>query len=89
MTLQETAKHFRNRLRHEGINAKCKCYTSCGVQWIQVNVPSFDAEFSEEQQRTIRLIAKVNKLTRARGMEIDLEQMTDSKVATFAYGYVS
>lgn len=85
MTLQETAKHFRKRLSHEGIKARCQI----DARWnmIRIYPPTFDASFSETEQRTIRLIAQCSHLTRSRGMAIDLEQMTDSKEAVFAYGF--
>jgi hypothetical protein len=40
-------------------------------------------EFTEEEQREIRLIAKVNGLTHAQGLEIDIDQMTDPMQHTF------
>ena len=85
MTIQETAKHFRHRLSVAGIKAKCQIDT----RWNMVRIfpPTLDASFSDDHQRTIRLIAKCSHLTRVRGLPIDLEQMTDSKVAVFAYGY--
>lgn len=86
-SLTDVAKHFRKRLRHEGISARCKSYVSCGSQWIQVSQPeSLETSFTDEQQKTIRLIALACHLTRARGLPIDLNRMTDTKSATFQYG---
>lgn len=83
MTHKELAKHFRNRLRHEGIKARCDMMVSCGSKALRVFVPAFDATFSEDEQRVIRTIAKANGLTLVRGMEIDIERMTDPQSMHF------
>ena len=76
---KETTAHFCKRMKHHGIKASVSKYTSCGVNWIRVSVPSPDAEFSEDQQRQIRLTAKNIGLTFSRGLEINIEQMTNPK----------
>jgi len=48
----------------------------CGDS-IKVSVPAYGLEFSDDEQRSIRFIAKCNRLTRTSGAEIDVERMTD------------
>src|SRR5574338_674426 len=81
MTRTEWAAHFRKRLKHEGIKAKCRC----DPHWnfIYINVPQFGSEFTEHEQRTIRLIAHANRFTMARGQPIDIERMTNPHTFTF------
>ena len=88
MTHQETAKHFRNRLKHCGINAKCSIYTACGTRWIRVITPEYGAYFNANQLFTIGLIAQACKLTGARRSEIDMDvlvQMTKRDQFDFEY----
>jgi hypothetical protein len=77
MTHKEMTKHLRNRLKVAGIKARVAMCDSCGQPIIKVHPVSAEARFSDDEQRTIRHIAECNKLTRARGMEIDVERMTD------------
>jgi hypothetical protein len=79
------AKHIRGRLRAAGVKARCRCYQSCGVSRIQINTPTFDYCFSDEEQQQILLIADVNKLTLTRGGQIDLSQRTYAKGADFEF----
>lgn len=83
MNHKELTAHIRNRIKAAGIKAKCKMQEYNGCQVISIDVPEYNAEFSEEEQRQIRLIAKCNKLTFARGMEIDMERMTNPKEFKF------
>lgn len=75
-TLKSLTKHVRGRIRHEGIKARVRM-SLAGCKSIQVDVPEFGLEFTPEQQRKIRIIAQVNRLTWARGLPIDIEQMTN------------
>lgn len=77
--LAAKTKHIRGRLKAAGIKAKCRCYLSCGSQWITINVPTYEAEFSDQEQRSIRTIAQVNGLTFARNEAIEVERMTNPK----------
>jgi hypothetical protein len=85
MTHAEMAKHIRGRLKAAGINARCSCSESCGVQYIRVNPPTYEAEFSDAEQATILVIADCNHLTLSRGAAIDLNQRTYSKTAVFEF----
>ena len=73
--LKEMTAHIRNRVAKAGIKARVRMAPGGGS--IQVFVPQYGLEFSESEQREIRLIAQVNKLTLVRGMPIVLDQMTD------------
>jgi hypothetical protein len=84
---KEMTAHFRNRLKVAGIKARCKMLTYCGEQVIAVAVPTPAGRFTDAEQRVIRTIAQVNGLTRAQGLPIDIERMTDSQEARFYMGY--
>ena len=75
MNTTQAAAHIRNRIKHAGIPARVRVAPGGGV--VQVIAPAFDVVFSDEDQREIRLIAKCNGFTWVRGLEIDIEQMTN------------
>lgn len=75
--------HIRNRIKAAGIKARVRLAPGGGS--MQVFAPAYGLVFSEEEQRQIRLIAKCNRLTLVRGMEIDIEQMTNPETFSF-YG---
>lgn len=68
---KEMTAHIRKRVKAAGIKARVRKYDSCGSKWIHVFPVRYDLEFTEDEAREIRLIAHANKLTFARGMEID------------------
>lgn len=70
---KEMTAHLRNRIKAEGIKARVRFLGRS----IQVFPCAYGVEFSETEQRAIRFIAKVNKLTAIRGQEIDVDRMTD------------
>ena len=86
MNHKEMTAHIRNRIKAAGIKAKCKMQEYCGCVVISVDVPAYEVSFNEAEQREIRLIAKVNRLTFVRGMEIQLDQMTNPKQFKFHMG---
>lgn len=73
MNHKEMTAHIRNRVKAYGVKASVRKYSACGVQWIQVSVPSPGARFEESEIKQIALIAKTNGLTFARGLEVDPE----------------
>lgn len=81
MNLTQVTAHIRNRVKHAGIKARVRVAPGGGS--IQVFAPAYGVEFSEAEQREIRLIAKCNRLTWVRGMEIDIEQMTNPAEFSF------
>ena len=81
MNLAKEAAHIRSRIKHAGIKARVRVAPGGGS--IQVNAPTHETVFSNEDQREIRLIAKVNGFTWVRGMEIVLEQMTNPSTFNF------
>ena len=85
MTHKEMTANIRKRLKVEGVKARVDMIEACGVKCIRVFVPAFDATFTDEEQRKIRFIAKLNRLTRARRSEIDVERMTDPKSMHFEF----
>lgn len=88
MTHAEMAKHIRNRLKHEGIKAKCSIYTSCGTRYIRIVTPEYGSYFTAQQLEKIGVIACVNKLTNARGEPINMEiliQMTKKDQFDFEF----
>ena len=82
---KDMAAHIRGRIKQAGIKARVQMDDFCGVLWIKVIGVTFESQFSEDEQRTIRQIAKVNGLTWAQGMEIKIEQMTDAKGFHFVF----
>ena len=82
---KETTAHIRNRIRVAGISARCRGFVSCGRSYIQVNVPSYDVEFTEQEQCIIRSIAQVNHLTGSHGLPIDVARMTNPKSFDFEF----
>jgi len=85
MDHKELTAHIRNRIKAAGISAKCKMQNYCGNMVIAIDVPKYEAEFSAEEQREILLIAKCNKLTFVRGIEIDLSKTTNPKEFKFYF----
>ena len=85
MSHKEMTSHIRTRVAASGIKARVMMRNYCGVRGIAVVVPAYEIQFTESEQRGIRLIAKVNGLTRARGMEIDIERMTDPSQVNFEF----
>ena len=83
---KEMTAHIRNRIKQSGIKANVRMQDSCGDKVIQVNIIEYGLEFTNEEQREIRHIAKCNKLTWVRQMEIDTEQMTNPFDFNFHYG---
>jgi hypothetical protein len=75
MTIQEMTKHFRGRVSASDIKARVRVAPGGGQ--IQVFVPAHGMEFSAKEQKQIRLIAKCNLLTLVKGLEIDVDQMTN------------
>jgi hypothetical protein len=83
LTHKEITAHLRKRIAVAGIKARVRLYEACGDRYIQVSGATFEAEFSEEEQRTIRQIAKTNGLTFAQGMEID--RRADDELQEFRF----
>lgn len=86
---KEMAKHLRHLIKREGVKARVIMKNACGEDYITVCVPACGVEFTEEEQRKIRFVAKCNKLTKIKGEEIDVERMTDPMQMDFYIGYRS
>ena len=85
MTHKEMTSHIRARVAASGIKARVMMRNYCGVRGIAVVTPAYEIEFTESEQREIRLIAKANGLTHARRSEIDLDRMTDPMQHNFEF----
>ena len=79
MTTKEMTAHLRGRIKAAGIKAR----VHFGSVGIYVEVSRYELDFTDDEQRTIRRIAKCSGLTHVRGLEIDVEQMTDPKLHLF------
>lgn len=78
MPLKMATAHIRGRIKQAGIKARCKGIVSCGSEVIVISsMHPTEVAFTEDEQRVLRRLAKVNGLTWVRGMEIDVERMTD------------
>ena len=71
----QLAAHIRGRGKASGLKARVRIAPGGGS--LQVFTPVHGMKFSEKAQREIRLIAKCNGLSWVRGLEIDIEQMTN------------
>lgn len=80
MNHKEMTAHIRNRIKAAGIKARVKMQSE-GV--VAVDVPAFNVIFSDDEQRKIRLIAQVNRLTWVRSMPININQMTNPQEFKF------
>ena len=85
MSQKEMTAHIRKRVAASGIKARVMMRNYCDVRGIAVVTPAYEIKFTESEQREIRLIAKVNGLTCARGTEIDIELMTDPNQVNFEF----
>lgn len=72
---KDMTKHFRGRLKHAKIKARCNKEVTCGVQVIRISAPQHDVVFSNQETIRIYEIAMANKLTGSRGS--DLAEMRD------------
>lgn len=84
-TYKEMTTHIRHRIKVAGIAARVRMFEACQVQYIQVFSTDYAVKFTDDQQRVIRDIAKVNGLTWVRGLEIKIEQMTNPDLFEFVY----
>ena len=77
----ETTAHLRKLIAAEGIKARVRKWDGKGG--IQVFTTAYEISFTEAEQRFIRSAAKANGLTGVRGLEIDVERMTDGHGMVF------
>lgn len=70
---KEMVAHIRKRIKVAGIKACCKMETFCGEKVVKVYTPTYESRFTSEEIREFTTIAKINRLTAARGMEINPE----------------
>ena len=73
LTHKELAAHLRKRYKHEGIDCRVIMMESCGGNVIKVARPAPDAEWTYENVRMIKHIAKCNRLTSVFKTEIDVD----------------
>lgn len=76
MTHKEITNHFRKRVKAAGIAARVKMNEACGIKYVTVVTPNYEARFNSDHLREIAIIAQVLKLTGARGSVIDLNNIT-------------
>jgi len=74
---KEVTAHIRRRIAIAGIAASVRKYTSCGVNWVHVSTTKHDVAFTPCEQNAIKIIAQVNGLTSARGLEIRMDSSTN------------
>lgn len=73
MTHKEMTAHIRNRIKSAGIPANVRMLNYCGVKAIEVSGKTYETLFTEEQCKTIAIIAKSNNLTGALNSVIDID----------------
>ncbi len=89
MTHKEMTSHLRYRIKVAGIEARVRMCDDCQQAIVYVIPAAAEIAFTEAEQREIRHIAKCNKLTGARGSEIDVERMTDPYGMRFEFHAVA
>lgn len=80
-TEKDVAEKIRKELKIKNIKAKVRI--SPGGGSVQVNAPAYGVHFSEEDQRQIKTIAKSSGLTLVRGLEINIDRMTNPETFEF------
>ena len=85
LTHKDITGHIRSRVKIAGIKARVTMSDACGQPVVHVFTIGPDVSFTEAEQREIRHIAKCCKLTKAKGLEIDVERMTDPHGMRFEY----
>lgn len=75
MTAKQVAASLRATLKTAGVRARVRM-TPGTSDSVQVNVPTFDARFTDEEQRAIRQAAVELGLTHVRGLSIRVDQAT-------------
>ena len=71
MEHKEMTKKIRNEMAKVGIRARVWTQVVCGEKWIQVRPITFETDFTADECRAMKMIAKANGLTHVRGLEID------------------
>lgn len=80
----EMSKHIRQRIAKSGIAARVWTRVVCGERWVQVLPSAFDVDFTADECKTIKTIAKVNGLTHVQGVEVD-ENLYTCREMVFVY----
>jgi uncharacterized protein YxjI len=73
LTQKEMTAHIRKRIKVAGIKAK----VSMKGNTISINVPTYESEFSIDEQKQIKHIAICNKLTSINSFPIDIDRHTN------------
>ncbi len=68
---KELVKHLRKRIKHAGLKQRVVSYESCGSTFICVRSESYEKPILLDAYRTICKIAKENRFTHVRGLEIN------------------
>lgn len=76
MTHKEATTHVRGRIKAAGIKARCSKYTACGINYVCISTAKYEQSFTEEEQQALVLICQVNKLTGARGAQLQGHEIT-------------
>jgi hypothetical protein len=86
MTRQEAAQQMKTALRAAGVKARVRQFLCCGAHWVQVFGVNAAAQFSDEEQATVKGIAQSLGLTGVRGSEIRMDQATNPFEFNFEAG---
>lgn len=88
MDHKEMTAHIRKRMKAMKIPARVRMTDICGVEGIQVFVKKYGDKWTDAQRREIAICAKANRLTEARGSEIDpdlAEKLTGKDLFEFEF----
>jgi hypothetical protein len=76
MNHAEVTATLRSAIKAAGIKARVSKYVACGVRFIRVNPPTYEARFAEAEQAVILEAAIKAGLTGSRGSRIDPQAQT-------------
>jgi hypothetical protein len=71
MSHAEITKHIRSRIKKAGIKASVRKMVICGTPRVSVSVASYNQNFTLDEQKMIKRIARVNGATLIRGIEVE------------------
>jgi len=76
MNHKETAKYIREYLKVMEIKARVQMQVLCGAKFVEVIPPTANDDFSIEESRIIKTLAKGLGMTHVQGLEIVIDQYT-------------
>ncbi len=70
-SMTQTAAAFRSAIKAQGFKARVRADRMCGMDYVTVVTPSYEARFTPDQIEFFTALARDMGLTLIRGMPID------------------